>query len=152
MRKASTPPSFPLPASSPFSTLKQTSLKKKKIIKCHHCLQSFVRYQEQQVDVAQCWLWPPVNTFSPSPFPSPSGCHPPFQGPPPSPGKPWIDTCLAQSGLSPTAGIWCSVKAFDWELRQLPSPEVLCQAGHTVSPCTNQEALCTGTHVKTQSL
>lgn len=54
MRKASTP-KLPTSGFSSLSTLKQTK-SFLKIIKCHHCLQSFVRFQEQQVDMAQCCL------------------------------------------------------------------------------------------------
>lgn len=150
MRKASTPPSFPLPASPPFLHLKQTLNKRKSsnaiIVDNHLSDTGNNRWTWHYADV-----WPPVNTFSlllsaPIPLWDPR----PLQEPPPSSGKPWIDTCLAQSGLSPTAGIWQCESIW---LRATPAPFLLCffpphsrQAGHAVSQCTNQEDLCTGVH------
>lgn len=72
---------------------------------------------------------------------------PPWGGPPPPQGKPWIDTCPAESGLNPSAGIWCNVKAFDWELRQPPSFSAsqgalsggarACPSAQTKEPCAH---------------
>lgn len=123
MRKASTSPSFPLPASPPFLHLKTN----KPFIKENHQMPSLSTIICQMLGTTGghgtmlMYALPWIPFLCCCPLPSRSGTPRPLQEPPPSPGKPWIDTCLAQSGLSPTAGIWYNVKAFDCKLRQLPS-------------------------------
>ena len=99
MRKASTPPSFPLPASPPFLHLKTN----KPFIKENHQMPSLSTIICQMLGTTGghgtmlMYALPWIPFLCCCPLPSRSGTPRPLQEPPPSPGKPWIDTCLAQS-------------------------------------------------------